>query len=57
MTQYKVGRYGNSSVMNVLVRRNRLGQNKFENEVKVQYFSGFNKGYGECRDQNCRLTQ
>ena len=30
--------------MNVLVRRNRLGQNKFENEVKVQYFDGFNKG-------------
>ena len=36
--------------MNVLVRRNR-GQNKFENEVKVQYFDGFNKGYSECRDQ------
>ena len=30
--------------MNVLVRRNRLGQSKFENEVKVQYFDGFNKG-------------
>ena len=43
--------------MNVLVRRNRLGQNKFENEVKVQYLDGFNKGYGECRDQNCGLTQ
>ena len=37
--------------MNVLVRRNRLGQSKFENEVKVQFFDGFNKGYGECRDQ------
>ena len=37
--------------MNVLVRRNRLGQSKFENEVKVQYFDGFNKGYGESRDQ------
>ena len=35
--------------MNVLVRRNRLGQSKFENEVKVQYFDGFNKGDSECR--------
>ena len=32
-------------------------QSKFENEVKVYYFDGFNKGYSECRDQNYGLTQ
>ena len=26
-------------------------QDKFENEVKVQYFDGFNKGDSECRVQ------